>query len=142
MSKPLIYSYYEKGIPLENENKTKFKCLTCMLLGEKTKPEKKGENAGQDVFVTINGATNSNLITHLEKESHSKQYKEYLDKKKIALSEDSPSQAKKKRKLEFSSTTSSPSTPKTPNNEANSMFNNISRAKKYLPNTFLQTSRY
>ncbi len=54
MSKPLIYSYYEKGIPLENENKTKFKCLTCMLIGEKTKPDKKGENAGQDVFVTIN----------------------------------------------------------------------------------------
>jgi hypothetical protein len=101
-----------------------------MLLGEKTKPDKKGENAGQDVFVTINGATNSNLITHLEKESHSKQYKEYLDKKKIALSDDSPSQAKKKRKLEFSSSTSSPSTPKTPNNETNSMFNNISRAKK------------
>ena len=78
MAKALIYSYYETGIPIENEYKTKFKCLTCMTIGEKTKPDPKGNNGGQDVYVTITGTTSSNLITHLEKDSHNKQYKEYM----------------------------------------------------------------
>ena len=147
MAKALIYSYYETGIPIENENKTKFKCLTCMTIGEKTKPDPKGNNGGQDVYVTITGTTSSNLITHLEKDSHNKQYKEYLDKKKKESS-DSPYQANKKRRLNFfnlnPATPTSPTTDSTSlmsSKESSPMFNTVSRTKKYLPNSGLQISR-
>jgi hypothetical protein len=105
-----IYKFYGPAVfvPLDLDDKDekgkqkvklKYKCLFC----EQSKLTNKD---GTVVYVAAYRSTTSNLIAHLEKESHSSVLEEYTNAKTIQ--NDSP--LCKKRKL-FAEATSTPSSP-------------------------------
>ena len=126
----LIFNYFESRIPIPGEEKIyKYKCKVCMLLNETDKN-------GEPHYVRTHGETTSNLITHMEKASHSIQFDQYIEKMKNSKF-DINSPANKKRKLDY--TQGSPKTPSAASQ--NSFFNKISSTPKYSLQSILQKTR-
>ena len=119
-SRSAVYQFFEfVGFEFDDKSKTKTKIYKCLICGE----EKRGQ-------------TTSNLITHMEKASHSIQFDEYIEKMKNSKI-DINSPANKKRKLDY--TQGSPKTPSAASK--NSFFNKISSTPKYSLQSILQKTR-